>query len=108
MRAGNLDRTITIQAATQVDDGFGNLTDTWADFATMRAQLIQASTDEYIRNYGVSDETVTIFRTRYLDGVTLAHRVVYAGLVHNIKGVKEIGRRRGLEIRTVSLAEAAT
>lgn len=107
MRSGALDRTITIQRFTATDDGYGNVTETWADFAAMRAQLVQASTDEFIRDYGVSDETVTIFRTRYLAGVTLADRVIYGGLIHNLKQVKEIGRRRGLELRTVSLAEVA-
>lgn len=107
MRSGNLDRTVTVQSFTSVDDGYGNVTETWTDLATVRAQLVQASTDEYIRDYGVSDETVIIFRIRWLDGVTLSNRVVYDGLVHDIKQVKEIGRRRGLELRTVSLAEAA-
>ena len=95
MRSGDLDRTIQLQSATQVDDGYGNITETWTTKATMRAQL-------------VSDETLIIFRTRWIDGVTLADRTVYNGLIHNIKSVKEIGRRRGLEIRTVSLGEAAT
>jgi SPP1 family predicted phage head-tail adaptor len=108
MRAGDLDRTIVVQSFTSTDDGYGNVTETWTDKATLRAQLVQASTDEYLRDYGVSDETVTIFRTRWIDGVTLSDRVVYAGLLHNIKSVKEIGRRRGLELRTVSLDEAAT
>ena len=108
MRSGDLDRSIQLQSATQVDDGYGNITETWTTKATMRAQLVQASTDEFIRGWGVSDETLIIFRTRWIDGVTLADRTVYNGLIHNIKSVKEIGRRRGLEIRTVSLGEAAT
>lgn len=103
MRAGKLDRVITIQRFTSSLDEYGNPTGmVWTDVATMRAQLVQADTEEFIRGYGASDETTNIFRTRWLGGVTTADRVAYAGQFHNIKDMKEIGRQRGLEIRTVA------
>lgn len=101
MRAGKLDREITIQALGEgPPDEYGSPTETWTDAATLRAQLVEASTEEFQRAYGASGETAIIFRTRYLDGVTLAHRVSYDGQVHNLVELKEIGRRRGLELRT--------
>ncbi len=105
MRAGNLDRVIELQAATLEDDGAGNMTETWSTYATMRAQLIEASTEEFIRNWGASTEPAFVFRTRWLDGVTLAHRIIHDGVIHPIKATKEIGRRRGLEIRTAGYGE---
>lgn len=99
MRAGKLDREITIERYTYEDDGAGNQIETWTELATLRAQLIEASTEEFQRAYGASSETATIFRTRFLDGVTLADRVLYSGDPHNIVQLKEIGRRRGLELR---------
>lgn len=106
MRAGNLDSVIVIQHVTEgPPNDYGTPTEAWADFATIRAQLIQASTEEFIRSYGASDQTVIIFRTRWIEGVTTAHRVVYDGMVHNIKELKEIGRARGLDIRTVCTGE---
>lgn len=105
MRAGKLDRVIVIQRATYETDGAGGLVLTWSDIATLRAQLVQASTEEFIRAYGASAEALTIFRTRWLAGVLTSDRVLYNGLAHNIKELKEIGRAEGLEIRTVSLGE---
>lgn len=102
MRAGKLDRVITIQRNTYVVDEYGNPEHTWSDVATVRAQIVQQSTEEFIRNYGASDETVIIFRIRWLDGITNADRVVYGGVNHNLKEVKEIGRRKGLELRCVA------
>lgn len=102
MRAGQLDRVITIQRSTSEIDEYGNPAATWSDIATIRAQLVQASTEEFIRGYGASDETAIIFRTRFLE-VGPADRIVFDGANHNIKELKEIGRRRGLEIRTVRL-----
>lgn len=108
MRAGKLDSVIAIQRYTVIgDDGYGNQIVDWADLATLRAQPIKASTEEFIRTYGITEEGLVVFRTRYLDGVTTADRVVHDGFLHDIKEVKEIGRGKGLEIRTVARGEAA-
>ncbi|MDW9626495.1 phage head closure protein [Sinorhizobium meliloti] len=104
MRAGRLDRSITIQRSTYEIDPAGSPVYTWTDIATVRAEIVQASTEEFIRSYGASDETLVIFRIRFLDGVTNADRVTFEGEHHNIKEVKEIRRRRGLELRTVRVA----
>lgn len=102
MRAGKLDRSISIQRFTNTVDEYGTPVQTWTDVATVRAQIVQQSTEEFIRGFGASDETVIIFRMRYLAGVTLADRISYGGVLHNIKEVKEIGRRKGLEVRCVA------
>lgn len=99
-----MDRTITIQrvAASSVDAA-GTPVETWLDVATtVRAQQVQQSTDEYIRGYGASDETVIVFRIWWFAGLTNADRVIFNGIIHEIKQIKEIGRRSGLELRTLS------
>lgn len=108
MRAGRLDTVIVIQRYTVVgDDGYGNQIEEWADLATLRAQLIKASTEEFVRNYGITSDILIVFRTRFMAGINPADRVVHDGFLHDIKEVKEIGRGKGLEIRTVSRGEAA-
>lgn len=102
MRAGKLDREITIQRSTHVLDEYGTPISTWTDIATVRAEIVQASTEEFIRGWGASDETVIIFRTRWLADVQLADRIIYGGIIHNLKEIKEIGRRKGLELRCIS------
>ena len=99
MRAGKLDRSIKIQAFTSTVDEYGTPVEAWTDLATVRAQIVEASTEEYQRAYGEGGNTVVVFRIRWLAGVTTAHRVVYAGSNLNIRDVKEIGRRKGLELR---------
>ncbi|SCM70028.1 putative Phage head-tail adaptor [uncultured Pleomorphomonas sp.] len=100
MRAGNLDRLVTIERFTNTVDDFGTPVATWAEVATLRAQIVSASTEEFIRN-GAEAETVIVFRTRYLAGVTTADRIGYQGAAFNIKETTEIGRRKGLELRCV-------
>lgn len=103
MRSGRLDETIELRRPSWVDDGYGSEVPGPAiTVATMRAQIIEESTDEFIRNYGASTERLRIFRTRWLDGVTLADQIRHDGIDFNIKQIKEIGRRRGLELRCVA------
>ncbi len=105
MRSGNLDKTVTIQSFTTTDDGAGNQIETWADWHIARAELLQGSTEEFQRAWGTSSEPTYIFRTRWLDGLTLAHRIIHDGIVRPIKEIKEIGRRKGLEIRTAGYGD---
>lgn len=104
MRAGKLDRSITIQGYTYVVDEYGNPIYDWAPMATVRAEIIEAGSEEFIRSFGVLDQAVRVFRIRFLDGVTNGHRVLFEGVQHDIKSITEIQRRKGLEIRAVARA----
>lgn len=101
MRAGKLDRTITIKRlGAWLDDGYGNLAPgPSVVLATCRAQVIQASTEEFMRSWGASTETAVVFRTRHVDGVSPADTVTADGDTFDIIEVKPLGRRRGLELR---------
>lgn len=94
MRAGDLDRVIVINAPTVTPDANGAQQTTWALFATLRAQLLSRSTAE-IRLKSLGEETgeTTVFRVRWLDGLTLAMQVVYNGDAYRILDVQEVGRR---------------
>lgn len=101
MRAGKMDRVIQIQTwqAGEPDD-MGTVTEDWQDFGDpVRAQLIETSTEEFMAAFGEADRTAVIFRIRWLDGVTTDHSVLYQGRRFNIRETKEIGRRKGLDLR---------
>ena len=102
MRAGKLDRTITIRRFDDAAiDDYGVPTPNWADVATVRAQLVQQSTEEFIDNRGADDDAVMIFRTRYLDSVTTKDRVRFDSTDYDIREVKITGRNRYMELRCV-------
>lgn len=106
MRSGSLDRIITIRRRTETLDGYRNPVETVADVATVRAQRIDASTEDFQRTGGVTSDTAVVYRTRFLEGVRTADIVVEGSELFEIVETKEIGRRRGLELRTI--ARAAT
>lgn len=102
MRAGKLDKLITIERSTHEIDRYGNPVYTWVKLADLRAQVVQASTEEFIRAYGAIDETLIIFRTHYFEGILNSDSISFEGMFFNIKETKEIGRRQGLEIRAIA------
>jgi SPP1 family predicted phage head-tail adaptor len=99
IRAGSLDRVITIERATTTIGADGTPATTWATVATMRAELVRKIADEASRDFGAETTTTTTFRTRWLDGVTPADRVLYQGTAYDIAEATEIGRREGLDLR---------
>lgn len=99
MRAGKLDRSITLQSSTTMVDALGRVVSVWTDFAIVRAQLIQRTMADKFGGGGNVSETVMTFRLRWIAGLTLNHRVTYAGEAFGIKEIKELGRMRGLDLR---------
>lgn len=97
MQAGKLDRVIEIQRPTTTLDMSGTPTRSWTKVATMRAQLLAFSTDDREGQRGSTTDTVITFRTRWLDGVTLENSILYQSDRFKIVGIKEIGRRVGLD-----------
>ena len=87
MRSGKLRYTIEIQNATTTVDAFGTPTNAWATLATIRAEVVQQSTTEFLRNRGASDEETVIFRTRYVEGIGNAERILFDGVAHNIREI---------------------
>lgn len=98
MRAGNLDRIIQIERRTTTPDLWGKPVDTWTLVATMRAQKLENAITDREGARGDTTDNVITFRMRWMDGVTLEHRVSYEGQPFKIMTIKEIGRRVGLDI----------
>jgi SPP1 family predicted phage head-tail adaptor len=102
MRAGKLDRTIIIQRQTETVKPSGAVVTAWTEVATVRAEIAQQSATEFLAGYGEAENGTVIFRIRYLPGITTNDRVNFGGVIHDLKEIKELGRRRGLELRAVA------
>lgn len=99
MRAGRLDRRVTIQARTAAQNSaHGETTYTWADVATVWAAVQDLRGREYFAAQQEQAEVSTRFTMRWRTGVTVLNRLVYDGKTYNIRQVAELGRRAGLEI----------
>lgn len=103
MKSGKLVHVLTIQRAATTIDAAGTPVPVWSDLATLRAEKLEQTTEEFIRNAGATDDTVIIFRTRFIAGVTNADRILFASRPFNLKEVMVLGRNRGLELRCMRL-----
>lgn len=99
MRAGKLDRTLTLQRLTRIVSPAGTVSDTWADFGTVRAELVSGAVTEVAAGFGETDNSTLVFRIRYRADLTTENRVIYQGRALDLAGILELGRRRALELR---------
>lgn len=102
IRAGKLDRQITIERQTETVAESGAVSSAWAPVATVRAELVQRSADEFLTGFGEAETGSAVFRIRYLAGITAADRVTCDGTTYDIDEIAELGRKRGLELHTVA------
>lgn len=100
MKAGILDRRLTVQRLTTgTPDEYGVPSMSWTDVRTVWARVTPDSEDE---NYklGVNEAFVLVkVQARWFAGLTTTDRLVIDGRVFDIRGIREIGRREGLEIK---------
>ncbi len=102
MKAGKLDRIITVQRVTTTVNEYGTPVEGWTTVATIRAQRVKLTTEEFLRAFGSTSEAVAVFRIRHMDGLTLADRITCEGETFDLKGIEPIGRREGLELRCIA------
>ena len=98
MRAGAMDREITIEAVTETRTATGAVSKSWATFATVWAERRDVRASEQFKANREMAERATVWRIRYLPGLTEKHRINDGVQIWDIDAIAEIGRRDGLEI----------
>ncbi len=104
IKAGKLDRQITVSREAETVAASGAVSKTWTPVATIRAELKQRSADEYLKGFGEVEAGGAVFHVRYLAGITTADRVTSDGVAYDIDEITELGRKRGLELRCSKVA----
>ena len=106
MRAGKLDRRVTIQTRSVVRNGVGEEIETWATLAEVWAGIEPQNVAQRFAANQLYAQVNQVFRIRWYEwGSTLdpnQHRLTYRGRVYDIHGAFEIGRREGLHILTAA------
>ncbi|TNH41276.1 phage head closure protein [Paracoccus haeundaensis] len=104
MKAGRLTETIQMERGDAGINDYGTPTTVWQRYATVRAERIDQTTEEFMRAGGASDEETVVFRIRHVEGVGNADRVLWKGEAFNIQQVTPIGRRQGQDLRCTRLS----
>lgn len=108
MDAGKLDRRISIQRYGISYNADNEPIEGFTDLATVWASVQYASDGEKARAGEVAATVSVRFQTWWSTAVSTVNpkdRVAYDGKVFDIVGVKELGRREGLEISAAAPAD---
>lgn len=110
MKSGELDRRVTLLVRTEgAPNDLGESSDFWVEAGTVWAKRLNISDVERVnaRAVGVAISLRLVVRwSRATAALTFADRMRLDGVIYEITGVKEIGRRDGLEF-TVALIDEA-
>ncbi len=101
-RVGELDRQITLEARTEVQNDYGGGDVTWNKISDVWAKVVWNRGDEKDMDDVVLRAVSTVtFVIRYRsDARGKTMRVVYDGAYYDVKTVAEVGRKRFLELKT--------
>lgn len=100
MRAGRLDRRITIQRKTVTQSDSGEEIVTWVDVATVWAEKVNLRGSERFAAQEILGHTLQMFRIRWSIAVkelTTKHRILFDGRYYDITDVRESKRREEIE-----------
>ena len=98
--APRLNRIVQLQRRTVSRDNFGSEVETWSSVAEVWASVIQTGTAENFENdanRAIAKRSAQI-TIRWLPNIKETWRVIHVGLIWDIKGIAEIGRRAGLTL----------
>ena len=103
MQAGRLDRRISIERNTPTRNDLNEDIPSWSVLATVWASKEDVRDTERQRAAESGQVITTRWQIRWSSDVASVDgrdRVVHGDRVYQIQGVKEIGRREGLELTT--------
>ena len=105
---GDMRRRVSLQAATDALDDYGQAIRTWATYATVWASVVSTPGSEpqsALMQSSVTTYTVTM---RYRTDVLPIHRVIYGDITLNIVGISTIdGLNEHLKITAVQVESDA-
>lgn len=102
MRAGNLNKSISIESLSLGQDDFGQpLDNSWVEFKKVRASIMPTSYVDAEKFSSGADfaQTTHKIKIRYTDGINASMRAVWNNRTFDFVGVKNFGERnREIEI----------
>ena len=104
MASGKLHHLIEIERLQETVQPSGAVTQEWTPVAALRAEPVTITASEFLSGFGEGESRQAVWRIRYFPGLTPADRIRHNGQTFDLKEIVEIGRRKGLELRTKRVA----
>ncbi|HEX9768436.1 MAG TPA: phage head closure protein [Kiloniellales bacterium] len=97
LNAGDMDREVTIEQRS-LSTGTPDPVETWTTWATVWARRLDRTGMEVFRAGREEREGATVFRLRWIAGLSAEMRLVEDGVVYDIQSIAELGRREGWDV----------
>ena len=98
MKAGKLDKRVTIKVKSATRDSYGAEIIGWSTLATVWAQVMPLSGREYFTAAQFVPEAELKIRIRFREDFDETAKITYNNIDYDILHIAEIGRQDGLEI----------
>jgi len=105
MRAGRMDRIVTLRKRVQTANEYGEQVETFEDVGPIWAEKRDLRGSERFASLQTVGQVDTIWRIRHRTDTSSLNELIYGGSTYEIKAVLEIGRKEGLELHTQSRSE---
>lgn len=105
MRAGRLDRLITIYSRVQALNSFKESVDSYVSAGEVWAEYLPANAAERWVNPSFVAETECVFKIYWRADIGPLNQIEFEGRRYDVLGTMEIGRREGLAISARARAE---
>ncbi len=109
MRAGPLDRRVTVEVKSETRSRAGAVKESWSTVGSYWMGFRQPRASERFVSDQIVAEVDAEFSVHYFTGQSWwpdSHRLVYRGRIYDIRGRREIGRQDGLVFNAKARAEA--
>ena len=91
--SGDLKHPVTVERETQVDDGAGGFTSSWATLATVWCAIENPNGRERMEDQRLISETNKVFICRYRTDIQTTDRINWRGVLYNIRWIRNIDER---------------
>jgi SPP1 family predicted phage head-tail adaptor len=98
MKAGKLDKRVTIKVKSATRDSYGAEIIGWSTLATVWAEVTPISGREFFVASQFVPEAQFKVRIRYREDFDETAKITYDSADHDILYIAEIGRQEGLEV----------
>ncbi len=91
-------RPVEVQQVTETQDETGQPVESWATIRTVKAARKDVRGFERLRAQQELAERTSVFTMRWFSGLDAKMRLSHDGLIWDIEGIAELGRRVALEV----------
>ena len=84
--SGKLRQVITYQSKAQALDEYGGVTETWTDYAAVRAAVAPLIGKDLVASMAAQSTAEMRINHRFVPGITSAMRIIWNGVVHELVG----------------------